>query len=558
MAVEDSQTRLSVELRAGQTVEPADERYRALVRALPAIIVITNADGEIEDISESYTEYTGHTLDVARNQRLDAVFHPDDRARAVAGWNDALTSGQAVQSEVRLRRHDDAYRWHLVQSVPLGSTRGSEARLMTVSIDIDDRRRAEEQARYLADVTAALVSPVESTELLTNIARLAVPALADICAIGEFDGTARTVRVETAGVEEAERPHVERIHLRSWRVAPGSKRTFNDAIMAGEPVFVPEFAPAFIDSCAPDEDQRRAAYATRGVSLICVPIVARGEPTGMATFATTERSGRRYTARDLDLLREVASRLSIAIENQRLIAALRDANAAKDEFLGLVSHELKTPLTTILGNAAVLQRDSGLIDREVIAAALADIQAEAERLRRIIENLLLLARLEQGQGPEKEPLFVVHVVKQVIARHHSRYPRRRIELRERNLARPVSFTEGYLEQVIENLLSNAEKYSPPHEPIVIEVEREEKEVRIRVLDRGPGIRADDAEHLFQPFYRAGATRDRAAGLGIGLAVCKRLIEAQGGVIWARPRNDGGSEFGFALPTVEGDAFGELA
>jgi signal transduction histidine kinase len=116
--------------------------------------------------------------------------------------------------------------------------------------------------------------------------------------------------------------------------------------------------------------------------------------------------------------------------------------------------------------------------------------------------------------------------------------------------RPVVFSEACLEQVMENLISNAEKYSPASEPIIVEIERDPHELRVRVLDRGPGIKAGDAAKLFDPFYRADATRTRAAGLGIGLAVCKRLIESQDGRIWALGRPERGAEFGFALPIID--------
>jgi two-component system sensor histidine kinase KdpD len=114
----------------------------------------------------------------------------------------------------------------------------------------------------------------------------------------------------------------------------------------------------------------------------------------------------------------------------------------------------------------------------------------------------------------------------------------------------VNFAEGYLEQVIENLVSNAEKYSPSDEAITIEIERTSDQVRIHVLDRGAGLPDGEMDRLFDAFYRAPSTSRKAAGLGVGLAVCKRLVEAQGGEVWAQPRDGGGSEFGFALPIID--------
>ena len=532
--------------------ESLSEQRRALLQALPALLVVTTATGEIDEISESYAAYTGLSLDEAKDWETHQIIHPDDVEQAMSRWGNALSSGVPMQNEMRLRRHDGVYRWYLVQAVPFPGRQGEDARWLTVSIDIEDRKRAQEHQAYLAEVTTRLVSALASPKLLAHVAQLAVPTLADICAIGLFDGSPETARVETAGPDEREQPLVDRIHLRRWLAEPGSTRTIGETILSGQPVFMPDFSPEWIKACAPDEVQRQVATAIAAVSLVCVPLLARGEPSGMATFATT-RSRRRYTERDLSLLTEVAGRLSIAIENQRLVQELREANAAKDEFLGLVSHELKSPLTTIHGNAVVLREKGAALDEETVKRALDDVVNESERLHRLIDNLLLLARLEQGHELEREPVLVIEVVRKVVGRHQTRYPARRFKIVEKQKKRrPVNFAESYLEQVIENLISNAEKYSPDGEAIVIEIDRTDELVSFRVLDRGLGIQDAEAEQLFQAFYRSEGTRKKVAGLGVGLAVCKRLVEAQDGEIWVRPREGGGTEFGFSLPVIVED------
>jgi signal transduction histidine kinase len=118
--------------------------------------------------------------------------------------------------------------------------------------------------------------------------------------------------------------------------------------------------------------------------------------------------------------------------------------------------------------------------------------------------------------------------------------------------RPVVASSFHVEHVLRNLMSNAEKYSPSSAPIEVQVERDELEVRVTVLDRGAGIPDEEQQHIFDPFYRSPRTSDHARGMGIGLAVCKRLIEAQGGRIWVASREGGGTVFGFGLPVVAED------
>jgi signal transduction histidine kinase len=241
-----------------------------------------------------------------------------------------------------------------------------------------------------------------------------------------------------------------------------------------------------------------------------------------------------------DALRESREQYRALNEN------LRAANAAKDEFLGLVSHELKTPITTILGNAEVLHRRAALLDAASRASALSDIQNEAARLHQIIENLLVLARLEGGRDIEMEPILLRRVVEKLVEDHRGRFPNREVRVAMSAGMAPVMASDVYLEQVIKNLLSNAEKYGPAGAPIDVRVGCDGARCFIDVMDRGQGVSERERRFLFDPFWRSQATH-HIAGVGIGLAVCKRLVEAQGGEIAYFPREDGGSCFRVMLP-----------
>ena len=222
---------------------------------------------------------------------------------------------------------------------------------------------------------------------------------------------------------------------------------------------------------------------------------------------------------------------------------------AAEDFLGLVSHELRTPVTTIYGNAQLLLHRSRDLPDEP-RDMLADIAEDSDRLLGVIENLLLLTRAEAGTPPELEPQLLDHVL------------RRACEAFQKRRGRAVSFTRmpgshvvveadwTYLELVVGNLLSNADKYSPRSQPIDVVLSADRAEARVSVLDRGIGIGESEAERIFTPFYRSASAKRQASGMGIGLAVCKRILEAQGGRVWARPRPDGGAEVGFALPLMD--------
>jgi K+-sensing histidine kinase KdpD len=218
-----------------------------------------------------------------------------------------------------------------------------------------------------------------------------------------------------------------------------------------------------------------------------------------------------------------------------------------------VSHELRTPITTILGNAEVLDKRRDHLSADERDGALRDIAEEADRLFRIIENMLVLAPLDQGRELEMEPILVRRVVESVVVEHRRRFPYRRVNLEAVGALTPVGAERGYVEQIVRNLLSNAEKYSPPEEAIDVQIVRDGDEMRVSVMDRGPGIAPEEAEAVFTAFYRSKGTALRAPGVGIGLTVCKRLVEAQGGRIWAAHRTAGGATIGFSLPVWHEEA-----
>jgi PAS domain S-box-containing protein len=227
--------------------------------------------------------------------------------------------------------------------------------------------------------------------------------------------------------------------------------------------------------------------------------------------------------------------------------ALAASSSVKDDFLGLVSHELRTPVTTIFGNASLLRDRGERLSVDDRSAMVSDIAQDAERLLGIVENLLLLTRVTSGSQVELEPQVLNHVVRRAVRSYRSRHPERRITLRTVPDQLIVEADAGYLETLLENLISNADKYSPPASAIEVRVLQVANQVHVSVRDRGIGITEDEIQKLFTPFYRGEAARMIGNGVGIGLAVCRRLVETLGGTMTARPRRGGGSEFSFTLP-----------
>jgi PAS domain S-box-containing protein len=230
----------------------------------------------------------------------------------------------------------------------------------------------------------------------------------------------------------------------------------------------------------------------------------------------------------------------------RDVTAARERDEARDAFIGMLSHELRTPITTIYAGSKLLARD-GRLDEATKADIFEDIHGEAERLHRLVEDVVALTRFGEGAlDIGSEPVLLQRVLPAVVRSEEGRWPGGRFELALVPDLPPVAGDATYVEQVVRNLLANAMKYGGPDALAVIAATEHDWEVQVRVLDNGPGFPEEDVERLFQLYYRSPSLARTVSGSGIGLFVCSRLIEAMGGRVWARNRPEGGAEFGFAL------------
>jgi PAS domain S-box-containing protein len=237
-------------------------------------------------------------------------------------------------------------------------------------------------------------------------------------------------------------------------------------------------------------------------------------------------------------------------ERKRAEELLQESIRLKDQFLSMVSHELRTPIATVVGNGQLLLRRSELLAEADKKQAMADIVSEAERLQQVIENLLILSRMDAGRELRLEPVHVPMLVEETVKSFERHAVGRPVTVRI-DPDVPIAEAEPSLvSHVLENLLSNAVKYSPASSPVTIAVgANADGRPQVSVLDEGMGFAADEAEELFTPFFRTKAAMDKAGGMGIGLAVCRRILEVQGGTIEARSRPEGGAEFRFTLPPI---------
>src|SRR5439155_2185103 len=259
-------------------------------------------------------------------------------------------------------------------------------------------------------------------------------------------------------------------------------------------------------------------------SWLAVPIARRGLGIGLLEVDSTEPDA--FEPADEELLSGVVAVLAGHVE----LAAHHEADLRSAElreaFVGVISHELRTPITTIYGLARILRQRGESLEPLARSDAIADIEAESERLYRLVEDLLVLSRAEGGRvAIEAEPINMTRLVRRIVDAEAQRLPDRRFLVSAPAGLPLIEAETTYVEQVVRNFLTNAAKYSQPSEPIEIVVDATDDRVSVRVLDRGMGIDEGAAEKAFQLFYRTPEATRAAAGAGIGLFVCRQLVEA---------------------------------
>jgi K+-sensing histidine kinase KdpD len=405
--------------------------------------------------------------------------------------------------------------------------------------------RSEATSRLIIEIAAAASGELDLDHILqTTLARLRRVVRLTGGSIALVEGEELVVRAAVGPfADEALGQRLARGPSRSWGVIESREPYLTGDLLAGG-------------------DRMRGPRAASVIrSWLAVPIIRGMDAIGLLEVDSPEVDA--FDPADLELLEGVVAVLGGHLELAAHHAESARATALREAFIGVISHELRTPITTIYGLARVLRQRGDLLDPEARRESIADIEAEADRLYRLVEDLLVLSRAESGRvAVESEPIILGRLVSHIVDAERQRHPDREFVARIASGLPLIEAEATYLEQIVRNFLTNAVKYSRAPAPIEIELGAETGEIVLRVLDRGIGIDAETAEHGFDLFYRTAAASRVASGAGIGLFVCRELVGAMGGRTWIAPRPGGGTEVGFRLPAarpeteIAGDQLGD--
>jgi len=409
---------------------------------------------------------------------------------------------------------------------------------------------ARQRATFLAQASTVLGSSLDYEATLRSVAMLAVPTIADWCAVDMLGEGGTLQRIAVAHVDP-DKVQFARMLQERYPADPAAPGGVHEVIRTGKPVYVSRIPADMLETVARDAEHLRIIRELTLTSYMCVPLTIQGKAIGALSFVSAE-SRREYGDADLRLARELASRASLAIENARAYQRANEASRLKDEFLATLSHELRTPLNAVLGYARMMRMQT--VTAEKARTALDVIERNATSLKQIIEDVLDVSRIVAGRlRLNVEPVDLGGIVRESIATVMPAADAKgvRIETVIEPLSTSISGDPDRLQQIIWNLLANAIKFTPRHGKVQLRVARVNSHVEVTVSDTGRGISEDFLPYVFERFRQADASFSREyGGLGLGLAIARQLTEMHGGTITASSGGLGqGSTFTVKLPLM---------
>ncbi len=524
------------------------EQLRLTIEGIKEYAVfLVDAQGRLATWNPGVERVKGYRAEEFIGQPFSILFTPEDRAKGVPEreLEQAAREGKFEQEGTRLRKDGTRF----FAEVVLRALRDESDRLLgfvKVTRDITKRKHSEENLRCLSEASATLTSSLEVQATLEVLAKLAVPHLADWCTVDlqERDGHLRRVGAAHASADKV--PYLFALDHQTPPLDPEAPEGQGYVMRTGRPELRERVTDEDLRRMARNEEHLRLLREVGLASWLIVPLNRREQTVGTLLFARTD-AGRPFSPEDVALIEEVSRRASLAVDNALLYREAQEAIRMRDEFLTVASHELKTPLTVFRLQLELLDRGVREDSRQQVSGRLLTARRQVQRLHALVESLLDVSLLASGGLTlEPSPVDLGGLVRETLGTLHEEFRRTGSQVTFEARAEVVGLWDAArLGQSIGHLLSNAARYGAG-KPVHVHVEAEGGTARVRVQDEGIGIAPEHLEHIFERFGRAVSERNYG-GLGLGLYLTRRIIEAMGGAVRVESHPGQGSLFTLELP-----------
>jgi PAS domain S-box-containing protein len=477
--------------------------------------------------------------------------HPDDWEDTWQSLNHHLQGiTPEYEGEYRARTKSGSWIWVLARGKVFARDENHQAiRMVGTNLDITDRKHYEINQAFLSELGALLGSSLEYERTLETITKMALRDLADICIIDIVEGVGNVARLKVKGREASLVPlcnlfmqiPLDRDRPLWFQMVAQNKR----------PIVVEHITEEMMGYVFREESDLRVIREAGLQSAIVIPLLRDGDLIAAIVLFSCSPS-RIYGPKDLYLAQELAQRAAASIENARLYFLARRAIKSREEILAVVSHDLKNPVM-VIGLVAKVLRQSKELETDKIAEFSNKIERAADKMLLLISQLLDFSKIESGTfsvAPQAETLKDIILPAIDGMKPLAEAKQQTIEIHIESNLPEVAADGARVGQVLSNLLSNAIKFGRRGGKIVVSARKQDHTVVVCVSDDGPGIPQENLSKVFDRYWQASETKH--AGMGLGLAIAKGIVEAHGGKIWVDSELGKGSSFFFTLPLATPD------
>ena len=539
-------TRLREQVRIQNRLRASEAKFSGILEIAADAIITVDQTQRIVHFNRGAEEIFGYAADDAIGRSL-AVLLPPRFRESHEGHMDRFAKSPVTARRMGERREIFGLRSNgseFPAEASISKLVAADGVLYTVVLrDVTSQRRAEEDERFLAAAASALTQTLAVEATCKAIVDLPIPRLADACML-DLVGTGDVLRRLSSTRHRAALTTALN-GLEAHPLTYDSPFPTIDAIRRNRRELVETVDEEWLDGNV-DRDAIEHWRALGARSLLILPLHAVGETRGALTLIRTEAGG--FDADRRAVAEKYAMNAAIALENARLYDAARQANRARDEVLGIVSHDLRNPISAIAMCAGVL-RDNPPQDPAKRAELLTTIAESTAWMNRLIQDLVDVGNIERGRlsldvNPEEASQLALQALHmfEVEAKDNGIALEARLPT---NL--PLAAADGArVVQVLGNLIRNAIQFTPRDGRVVIGVESRDAGLMFSVSDTGPGISGEHQGRVFDRYWQA-SRGPRAGGSGLGLSIAKGIVEAHGGKIQVRSGEGGGTTFEFTIP-----------
>lgn len=593
--------------KAEQALVASEERLRFMANTMPQLVWTARPGGYRENFNKQWFEFTGTTPEQTEGDKWIELVHPADRKDTWKSWKHSMKTGEVYETEYRLYHAETkTYRWVIGRGIPFFDKNGTLVQWYGTSTDIDDQKRRAQVQTFLGNISKELAGTLDYKIMLRKVTKLCVPAVADWCSIDLYDSKKGFEQVSIAHANPKKISLAQKYREHN-PVTIDQPTGIPQVMRTGKSEYYPRITDEMLEQYIKEADRLAFMKSLNLRSIIIAPIHNSGQVVGGISFVSAE-SGRYYTDADLVMIEELAARISLAFTNSQLYDAaqqelvhrhklekelllekqklesrvkerteqlqltneglrteiskrqivekelqsksenLAQSNRELEDFAYVASHDLQEPLRKIQAFSNLLKSE---FSSELGEGAdyVERMNAAASRMSTLIQDLLAFSRVTTKTNP-KIKVDLKDTVADVLLDLETRMEEVGGTVIVGELP-TVTADPTHMRQLFQNLIGNALKFHKPGVTPTVEVSSKVvgSDYEIRVKDNGIGFDEQYLDKIFSVFQRLHG-RDSYEGTGIGLAVCRKIVERYGGTITATSQKHKGSTFIIRLPGMK--------